>query len=209
MKSSTKILAAGLLSATAFTAQAGTLDFTSNAVLGSLTGTDYSKTGSVAGVGYTISSFGKIKFGDNLPNPTTCSGLACEVDGIGVNNEEIDFAETFTIEFDKTVKIFDFDFLDLFDGEVATVTANGNTYTFAGTEALPGTGFLTGVLGTTITTDKVTFTATNLPGDQGDNNYAVAGIDLISAVPVPAAAFLFAPALIGFMGLRRNAAKKA
>jgi hypothetical protein len=33
--------------------------------------------------------------------------------------------------------------------------------------------------------------------------------DNVSAVPVPAAAFLFAPALLGFMGLRRNAAKKA
>jgi hypothetical protein len=31
----------------------------------------------------------------------------------------------------------------------------------------------------------------------------------VSAVPVPAAAFLFAPALVGFMGLRRRAAKKA
>ncbi|PHS31373.1 MAG: hypothetical protein COA95_06120 [Methylophaga sp.] len=39
----------------------------------------------------------------------------------------------------------------------------------------------------------------------GDN---VGGISLMvnpSAVPVPAAAFLFAPALIGFMGLRRKA----
>jgi len=26
----------------------------------------------------------------------------------------------------------------------------------------------------------------------------------VSAVPIPAAAFLFAPALIGFMGLRRK-----
>jgi hypothetical protein len=31
----------------------------------------------------------------------------------------------------------------------------------------------------------------------------------VSAVPVPAAAFLMAPALIGFIGLRRKAAKKA
>jgi hypothetical protein len=31
----------------------------------------------------------------------------------------------------------------------------------------------------------------------------------VSAVPVPAAAFLFAPALVGFMALRRKAAKAA
>ena len=42
----------------------------------------------------------------------------------------------------------------------------------------------------------------------GDSDYD----DLIigvSAVPVPAAAFLFAPALLGFMGLRRKAKKSA
>jgi hypothetical protein len=32
-------------------------------------------------------------------------------------------------------------------------------------------------------------------------------VEGVSAVPVPAAAFLFAPALIGFMGLRRKATK--
>jgi hypothetical protein len=50
--------------------------------------------------------------------------------------------------------------------------------------------------------DKLSFA--NLGGDN-------AGMMLdnvsVSAVPVPAAAFLFAPALLGFMGLRRKAAK--
>ena len=39
----------------------------------------------------------------------------------------------------------------------------------------------------------------------GDN---IGGMSLnVSAVPIPAAAFLFAPALLGFMGLRRRAQK--
>jgi hypothetical protein len=41
-----------------------------------------------------------------------------------------------------------------------------------------------------------------------DSNYSdnIGGISLnVSSVPVPAAAFLFAPALLGFMGLRRKA----
>ncbi|HEC73979.1 MAG TPA: hypothetical protein ENI26_06350 [Methylophaga aminisulfidivorans] len=39
----------------------------------------------------------------------------------------------------------------------------------------------------------------------GDN---IGGMSLnVSAVPIPAAAFLFAPALLGFMGLRRKAQK--
>jgi len=33
--------------------------------------------------------------------------------------------------------------------------------------------------------------------------------DTVSAVPIPAAAFMFAPALLGFMGLRRRAKNKA
>lgn len=48
-----------------------------------------------------------------------------------------------------------------------------------------------------------------------DNYSSIATIELsvltdnVSAVPVPAAAFLFAPALLGFIGLRRKAAKQA
>jgi hypothetical protein len=42
----------------------------------------------------------------------------------------------------------------------------------------------------------------------GDNQGVVLDdISVVSAVPVPAAAFLFAPALLGFMGLRRKATK--
>lgn len=43
-----------------------------------------------------------------------------------------------------------------------------------------------------------------------DSNYGdnIGGMSLnVSAVPIPAAAFLFAPALLGFMGLRRKAQK--
>jgi len=52
---------------------------------------------------------------------------------------------------------------------------------------------------------KLSFSVTG-----GDNQGVVLDdISVVSAVPVPAAAFLFAPALIGFMGLRRKAAKNA
>jgi len=40
-------------------------------------------------------------------------------------------------------------------------------------------------------------------------SYLVRNYKQISAVPVPAAAFMFAPALLGFMGLRRKAKNKA
>jgi len=64
--------------------------------------------------------------------------------------------------------------------------------------------------------------AFDLKGIEGNDHYSIAGnvLDLhmyvsepgdwvrvltVSAVPIPAAAFLFAPALLGFMGLRRKA----
>jgi hypothetical protein len=51
--------------------------------------------------------------------------------------------------------------------------------------------------------DILTFAANGLDDKLGGSLDAVS----VSAVPVPAAAFLFAPALLGFMGLRRKAAK--
>jgi len=46
--------------------------------------------------------------------------------------------------------------------------------------------------------------------DKGDNQVSSYVVEYgISEVPVPAAAFLFAPALLGFMGLRRKAKKAA
>jgi hypothetical protein len=53
--------------------------------------------------------------------------------------------------------------------------------------------------------DELKFAATGTDDSYGGSLDAVS----VSAVPVPAAAFLMAPALIGFMGLRRKAVKKA
>ena len=39
----------------------------------------------------------------------------------------------------------------------------------------------------------------------GGSDHALSHMAVINAVPIPAAAFLFAPALLGFMGLRRKA----
>lgn len=51
--------------------------------------------------------------------------------------------------------------------------------------------------------DTLTFAAVGKSDSLGGSLDAVS----VSAVPVPAAAFLFAPALLGFMGLRRKTAK--
>ena len=50
-------------------------------------------------------------------------------------------------------------------------------------------------------TDTLKFSATGLDDSLGGSLDAVS----VNAVPIPAAAFLFAPALLGFLGLRRKA----
>jgi hypothetical protein len=59
-----------------------------------------------------------------------------------------------------------------------------------------------------ITLDEVGKLSFSVTG--GDNQGVVLDdVNVVSAVPVPAAAFLFAPALVGFMALRRRNQKIA
>lgn len=202
MKTLSTLLAAGFLSLSAVSANAATLDFTSTPFVGA--------TGSIDGVGYTITTApGSLAFGGTAGS--ACTGLACQTDGIGVfsgqDANELDFSETLTITFDEEVFISGLSFLNLFDSEVAKVQVGGSALSYTGSEPLPGTGFVTDSFSPLFAT-SVTFTTESLTGDDGDSNYYVAALE-VSEVPVPAAAFLFAPALVGFMGLRRRAAKKA
>jgi hypothetical protein len=202
MKTLSTLLTAGFLSLSAVSANAATLDFTSTPFVGA--------TGSIDGVGYTITTApGSLILGGNAG--PSCTGLACQTDGIGVasgqDTNEIDFFETLTITFDEEVYISGLSFLNLFENEVANVQVGGTNLSFTGVEPLFGTGFVTESFSSLFAT-SVTFTTQTLSGDDGDSNYYVAALE-VSEVPVPAAAFLFAPALVGFMGLRRRAAKKA
>ncbi|HDY84904.1 MAG TPA: hypothetical protein ENH74_04375, partial [Methylophaga sp.] len=52
-------------------------------------------------------------------------------------------------------------------------------------------------------TTNVSFTILDAPTSDNIGNLEI-DISAVSAVPIPAAAFLFAPALLGFMGLRRK-----
>ena len=70
--------------------------------------------------------------------------------------------------------------------------------TFAGAEYVPGIDFAP------VQAQYLRIFATG-----GDNSYSVGELiaygSAVSAVPIPAAALLFAPAFLGFMGLRRKA----
>lgn len=67
--------------------------------------------------------------------------------------------------------------------------------------------YLLGTLDLSAYTGKV-FEFYNLTADVGADDFYINTMN-VSAVPVPAAAFLFAPALLGFMGLRRKAKNAA
>jgi hypothetical protein len=81
----------------------------------------------------------------------------------------------------------------------STVISVPAIITGAGSASNVWTNYVFTVIGTG--SDDLAFTA------QGISDSLGGGIDNISvsAVPLPAAAFLFAPALLGFMGLRRKA----
>lgn len=201
-------LAASLLSVSA---QAGLIDFTKAPV---------ETTGTVAGVGYELTAAGgPLNFSETFNGSKTkepcITLLACDQDGIGIGaaHDEVGLAEILTITFDKAIKVTGLYFLDMFSKPAGTEEAT-ITFSLNGSESAPITllasavsnGGFAALTGLNVTVDKIIFSAADIFGEDGTNDFALAGI---SAVPVPAAAFLFAPALVGFMGLRRRAAKKA
>jgi hypothetical protein len=201
-------LAASLLS---ISAQAGLVDFTKAPV---------ETTGKVAGVGYELTAVGgPLNFSETFNGSKTkepcLTLLACDQDGIGIGfgvlGDEVSHTEMLTITFDQAIEVTGLYFLDMFSKKAGTEEAT-ITFSLNGSDSAPITllasavsnGGFAALTGLNVTVDKIIFSAADIFGDDGTNDFALAGI---SAVPVPAAAFLFAPALIGFMGLRRKAKK--
>jgi hypothetical protein len=94
---------------------------------------------------------------------------------------------------------------------------NSTYYSWDGTSVLTSIGSYNDWLTVTVsglTAGAHTFATTNIALTQWtlDNNQSSVVVTLpppTSAVPIPAAAFLFGPAVLGFMGLRRKAKKLA
>ncbi len=205
-------------------ANAVVIDFT-RASLGDINTTP---SGVDGGIGWTLS----VVSGTNLNNSqldagSTCGsslGLACQRDGIGIDDDEISVfasggpAQVLKLQFDKAVNVSQLMFLDLFAiaGETieqASVGTDGATYpfTFVGTEGAGTSGaLLVDVLGLTNIT-ALYFTAVLPNLDDNTNDYALAGVN-VSAVPLPASLPLFASGL-GVLGYarwrKRKKAKRA
>lgn len=208
-------------------AMASYVDFT----IGGLTGNSNVFMGSVDGIGYTLTSTGgNIKFDgdygyDGASNTGCQSGggqLECNTagsgrrsgDGAGIANDEITEGQTMSLMFDTAVRILSLEFLDLYKGigvEQATVSIDGtfiNTVDAIGSNSDGGYAQLN--LGGLILGlgQKIELTAASGSAfrDDGTNDYAFAAAT-VSAVPVPAAFWLFGTALLGLFGFSKR--KKA
>ena len=223
MKSPSKfVLTMGLLAGLSCNSALGAyLDFTNSVTLGSLSGSGSSYTGTVDSIGFTLTSVnGDIKFSEGYDgdNPSTwCQpdGLACIKDGIGITNDEVtgEKTQSLSLVFDVPVYIHSLEFLDLYDNrhngkgrEQATVDIDGMEFLVDAT-GKPGDGGYAMLdlssLGNPIQT--IVFSAKSLEELRDDytNDYAFAAAS-VSAVPIPAAAWLFGTALLGLIGFGKR-----
>ncbi len=208
-------------------ASAALLDFTDTAFLATLNKVSNSEyTGTFDGVGFTLSATnGNINLltdgGYDGSNRSICASnggqFACGTDGIGIDDDEIGedgggIIENLTLTFDTAVNISGFHFIDLYKvngTEQATVIIDGNSpFTVDATQGA-GEGGYASYVSAQILATTIVFTAESTIGVQDDanNNYALGGVN-VSAVPVPAAAWLFVSGIVGLMGFstRRKSA---
>jgi hypothetical protein len=170
-------------------------------------------SGMVDGIGFTLSSSpGGLNFNEDYDGDafTGCGvgQLACENDGVGIGNDEITMGQTLNLIFDTAVRITSIEFLDLYKGtyeEQATVTIDGGTpFSVNATETSGDGGYANLSLAALVGPGQnIAFTARDFYGDDGNNDYALASIT-VSAVPIPAAIWLFGTALIGLIGFTKR-----
>lgn len=155
----------------------------------------------------------------NAPNVS----LQGEGDGIGIkligDTDEINansrYLEKLTVSFAESMLIQEIYLLDLFyvsgtSFEKAVYSINGIETTFDSITAQSNTslygnkGFQTISLGAGIVSNSISFwVAPPGPGEDGDNDYALAGI-AATVVPEPCSVFLFLSGLIGIAGFSRR-----
>lgn len=200
------IMGALVLSFSVTIASAATLDFTESAFIGA--------NGNVAGTTYAITTSGGSLTWGQSQDGSTCIGLDCVRDGLGVGDDEITIGgEEIRIDFGTTVRVTALAFLDLFsspDGnnqEGAIVTYNGGLMFFGSllSETPGGDSGFRADEGLGILTDFLVFTAGGTNDNLGMDDYALASVT-VNAVPLPPALIMFLVALggIGYLGRRRT-----
>ena len=219
MKTLSKFMIPVCLVASSFCngATAAYIDFTDSDL--SLSAITNGFEGSIDNIGFQITSTGTVTLdsdgrydGSSVSHCQPSGTLECDRDGVGIRNDEITMGQTLNLIFDTAVRITSIEFLDLYEGRYAeevTETIDGSiSRNVSATESSGVGGYANlGFLALVGAGQNIAFTARNFYGDDGNNDYALAAIT-ISAVPVPAAVWLFGTALVGLVGFtkRRKAA---
>jgi len=207
------------LSTFSHVSMAALIDFTDTNFIGGLTSVSNGFEGNIDGIVFTLTSTdGTVNFKENYAgNSTGCSILECDKDGAGINNDEIsggvNVTQTMTLLFDTEVAISSFYFLDLYKrpdydtsnrAEQATITIDDVLFETVLATGLSGDGGFASLENVLAIGTKFEFTAAIDPlfWDDRDNDYALAGVE-VSAVPLPAAVWLFGSVIAGFAGFSR------
>ena len=224
------LLLAGLVVSSFFnnSAIAAYLDFTDRNTVAALTSITNGFQGAIDGIGFTLTSTdGLVNFNESYDGSTDTgcqSGggpLACDTDGAGIGNDEItglsvNSGQVLSLVFDTQVRISSLDFLDLYlnpdpqkGGEQARITVDGATLYTVNATGTSGDGGYANLdllsMGGPIVGQTIEFTAflgASIQDDR-DNDYAFAAAE-ISAIPVPAAIWLFGTAIVGLIGFGKR-----
>ena len=183
----------------------GYVDFTVNNLVTSGVFID----GPSAGVSWDLGVAGGTIYRDGVTGGT-CEDLACVKDGIGIGDDEVTTGDTewLTMTFGAPVTIQSLFFLDMFGDESASAIfkdAGGSSLgsITANASGGGGSGFLryeVGSLGASVS--SILLTAGPLNDNSGKADFAFAGLKV--ATPLPAAAWLFGSALLGFVAYSRR-----
>lgn len=199
------IIGAVALSFSMATASAATLDFTESVFIGT--------NGNVAGTTYAITTSGGSLTWGQSQDGSTCVGLDCVRDGLGVGDDEITIGgEEVRIDFGTTVRVTALAFLDLFSSmngnsqERAVVTYSGGSMFFDAllSETPNGDSGFRADEGLNILTNFLIFSSGGTNDNVGMDDYALAAVT-VTAVPLPPALVMFIVALsgIGFLSRKR------